>query len=139
MRVQSGFRRLQWGVALSVAALAFSNLAMAQAWPSRPITFSIPFASGSNVEVLMRAMSVEERMAEQSKKELRDIVIVDVPDPSTSQINRFYTAEFLGEARRQQSRNDIGVSARRKRHHHAHRFVRPRGLRRRDGRKRCEQ
>ena len=49
MRVQSGFRRLQWGVALSVAALAFSNLAMAQAWPSRPITFSIPFASGSNV------------------------------------------------------------------------------------------
>ncbi len=29
-----------------------------------------------------------------------DVVIVDVPDPSTSQINRFYTREFLGEVGR---------------------------------------
>jgi len=29
-----------------------------------------------------------------------DVVIVDVPDPSTSQINRFYTREFLTEVRR---------------------------------------
>lgn len=29
-----------------------------------------------------------------------DVVIADVPDPSTSQINRFYTAEFLAELRR---------------------------------------
>ena len=28
------------------------------------------------------------------------MVILDVPDPSTSQINRFYTAEFFGEVRR---------------------------------------
>jgi len=29
-----------------------------------------------------------------------DVVIVDVPDPSTSQINRFYTREFFEEAKR---------------------------------------
>ncbi len=28
-----------------------------------------------------------------------DVVIVDVPDPSTSQINRFYTRQFFGEVR----------------------------------------
>ena len=28
------------------------------------------------------------------------MVIVDVPDPSTSQINRFYTREFFAEVRR---------------------------------------
>jgi spermidine synthase len=29
-----------------------------------------------------------------------DVIIVDVPDPSTSQLNRFYTAEFFGEVKR---------------------------------------
>ncbi len=29
-----------------------------------------------------------------------DVVIVDAPEPSTSQINRFYTAEFFGEIKR---------------------------------------
>ena len=29
-----------------------------------------------------------------------DVVIVDVPDPSTSQLNRFYTREFFAEAKR---------------------------------------
>ncbi len=29
-----------------------------------------------------------------------DVVIVNVPDPSTSQLNRFYTREFFGEVRR---------------------------------------
>jgi spermidine synthase len=29
-----------------------------------------------------------------------DVVIVDTPDPSTSQLNRFYTAEFYSEVRR---------------------------------------
>ena len=29
-----------------------------------------------------------------------DVVIVDVPEPSTSQINRFYTSEFFGEVKR---------------------------------------
>ena len=28
-----------------------------------------------------------------------DVIIVDVPDPSTSQINRFYTAEFFAQAK----------------------------------------
>ena len=29
-----------------------------------------------------------------------DVVIIDVPAPSTAQLNRFYTAEFLGEVKR---------------------------------------
>ena len=29
-----------------------------------------------------------------------DVVIADVPDPSTSQLNRFYTREFFAEVRR---------------------------------------
>jgi spermidine synthase len=29
-----------------------------------------------------------------------DVVIVDVPDPGTSQLNRFYTSEFVGQVRR---------------------------------------
>lgn len=59
MQVRAIFRRMQVRVILSAAAFVFAQAALAQAWPSRPITFSIPFASGSNVEVLMRAMSVE--------------------------------------------------------------------------------
>jgi len=30
-----------------------------------------------------------------------DVILVDVPDPSTSQMNRFYTREFFAEAKRQ--------------------------------------
>ena len=36
----------------------------------------------------------------QRSRGLFDVVIVDLPDPSTSQLNRYYTAEFFGEARR---------------------------------------
>jgi spermidine synthase len=33
-------------------------------------------------------------------RERYDVVIIDVPAPSTAQLNRFYTAEFLGEVKR---------------------------------------
>ena len=33
-------------------------------------------------------------------RERFDVAIVDLPDPSTSQLNRFYTAEFFAEVRR---------------------------------------
>ncbi|MGB2824465.1 MAG: fused MFS/spermidine synthase, partial [Phycisphaerae bacterium] len=36
-----------------------------------------------------------------------DVVIVDVPDPSTFQINRFYTAEFFGHVRRVLSKGGV--------------------------------
>jgi spermidine synthase len=36
----------------------------------------------------------------QRSRALYDVAIVDLPDPSTSQLNRYYTAEFFAEARR---------------------------------------
>jgi len=35
-----------------------------------------------------------------AEAEKYDVVILDVPPPSTAQLNRFYTAEFLGEVKR---------------------------------------
>ena len=49
---------LSWLLPLVIAAVPASG-ALAQAYPSRPITLAIPFSSGSNVEILIRAMSVE--------------------------------------------------------------------------------
>ena len=40
------------------------------------------------------------RLHVKRSREQYDVVIVDVPDPSTSQINRFYTREFFAEVRR---------------------------------------
>jgi len=42
-----------------LVAMALAAEAAAQPYPNRPITLAIPFSSGSNVEVLMRAMSAE--------------------------------------------------------------------------------
>jgi len=36
-----------------------------------------------------------------------DVVILDLPDPLTAQLNRFYTAEFFAEAKRIQSANGV--------------------------------
>ncbi|MHC4398183.1 MAG: fused MFS/spermidine synthase [Planctomycetota bacterium] len=36
-----------------------------------------------------------------------DVVLVDVPDPSTSQLNRFYTREFFGEVGRRLARDGV--------------------------------
>jgi spermidine synthase len=36
-----------------------------------------------------------------------DVVIVDVPDPSTAQLNRFYTAEFQAEVKRVLSKDGV--------------------------------
>jgi len=43
------------------------------------------------------------RQAEQAY----DVIIVDVPDPSTSQINRFYTAEFFDDAKHRLSAGGV--------------------------------
>jgi spermidine synthase len=36
-----------------------------------------------------------------------DVIIVDVPDPSTAQLNRFYTVEFLAEAKQVLSKDGV--------------------------------
>lgn len=36
-----------------------------------------------------------------------DVIIVNLPDPNTAQINRFYTAEFFGDAARHLNKNGV--------------------------------
>jgi len=48
----------------------------------------------------IRVANTDGRLFIRQTDEQFDVVIVDVPEPSTSQINRFYTAEFFEEVRR---------------------------------------
>jgi len=48
----------------------------------------------------IRVVSTDGRLFIRQTDERFDVVIVDVPEPSTSQINRFYSAEFFGEVKR---------------------------------------
>lgn len=48
----------------------------------------------------IHALATDGRLHVKQTQERYDVVILDVPDPSTSQINRFYTREFFAEVRR---------------------------------------
>src|SRR5690348_16794680 len=48
---------------LAFAALAAPSLALAQGYPSRPVTFIVPYGAGGPVDVLARALSEPMRMA----------------------------------------------------------------------------
>jgi len=48
----------------------------------------------------IRVINTDGRLFVKQTSEHYDVVIVDVPAPSTAQFNRFYTAEFLGEVKR---------------------------------------
>jgi len=47
----------------------------------------------------IRVVNTDGRLFIRQTDERFDVVIVDVPEPSTSRINRFYTAEFFNEVR----------------------------------------
>lgn len=53
-----GNRRF-WMRALGLAALSFPLLAQAQAWPSKPIRFVVPFAPGGTSEIVARSVAAE--------------------------------------------------------------------------------
>ncbi|MBN1852206.1 MAG: fused MFS/spermidine synthase [Pirellulales bacterium] len=48
----------------------------------------------------IHVINTDGRLFVRKTKRRYDVVIVDVPDPSTSQLNRFYTREFFGEVHR---------------------------------------
>jgi spermidine synthase len=48
----------------------------------------------------IRIINTDGRLFLKQTRDKYDVIIVDAPDPSTAQLNRFYTAEFFGEARR---------------------------------------
>ena len=53
-------RRLFLGSGLAVAALPYGTLARAQAaWPTKPISFVVPFAPGGSSEIVARSTAVE--------------------------------------------------------------------------------
>ena len=48
----------------------------------------------------IKIINTDGRLFIKQTGEKYDVVIVDVPDPSTAQLNRFYTVEFLAEVKR---------------------------------------
>jgi len=58
------------------------------------------FLPGSLGDPRIRVINTDGRLLIKQTAERYDVVIVDVPDPATSQINRFYTLEFYGEVKR---------------------------------------
>ncbi|MBM3891026.1 MAG: hypothetical protein FJ388_18085, partial [Verrucomicrobia bacterium] len=55
----------------------------------------------------IRVVNTDGRLLVKQTTQRYDVVIVDVPDPSTSQINRFYTAEFFSEVKRILTANGV--------------------------------
>ena len=50
-------RRLLAGIPLAIGAAAIGRPAAAQAWPSKPIKFIVPYAPGGNVDVTVRLVA----------------------------------------------------------------------------------
>jgi spermidine synthase len=48
----------------------------------------------------IRVINTDGRLFVKQTTEKYDVAIIDVPAPATAQLNRFYTAEFLGEVKR---------------------------------------
>ncbi|MGO8929117.1 MAG: fused MFS/spermidine synthase [Limisphaerales bacterium] len=55
----------------------------------------------------IRVINTDGRLFVKQTQERYEVVIVDVPAPSTAQLNRFYTAEFLAEVKRVLAKDGI--------------------------------
>lgn len=52
-------------------------------------------------------ISKDARLFVKGTKQDYDVVIIDLPDPSTAQINRFYTIEFFRELKEKLNKNAV--------------------------------
>jgi spermidine synthase len=64
------------------------------------ITVGRRFLAESFSDPRIRVVNTDGRLFVKHTQERFDVVIVDMPPPSTSQINRFFTSEFFGEVKR---------------------------------------
>ena len=64
------------------------------------ITAGRRFLPGNLADPRIRTVAADGRRFVQQTREQFDVVIIDVPDPTTAQLNRFYTAEFFAEVHR---------------------------------------
>jgi spermidine synthase len=64
------------------------------------ITVGRRFLPASLADPRIRVLNTDGRLFVKRTRETFDVVIVDVPPPSTSQINRFFTSEFFDEVKR---------------------------------------
>ena len=55
----------------------------------------------------IRVINTDGRLFVKQTPERYDVAIIDVPAPATAQLNRFYTAEFLGEVKRVLAREGV--------------------------------
>jgi spermidine synthase len=55
----------------------------------------------------IRVANTDGRLFVKQTREKYDVAIIDVPAPATAQLNRFYTAEFLGEVKRVLARDGV--------------------------------
>ena len=55
----------------------------------------------------IKIINTDGRLFVRQTGERYDVIIVDVPEPSTAQLNRFFTVEFFGEVKRALSSNGV--------------------------------
>jgi len=55
----------------------------------------------------LRTLTADGRQVVQRSRALFDVIIIDLTDPMTAQLNRFYTAEFLAEAKQALTPNGV--------------------------------
>ncbi len=58
------------------------------------------YAPGNLADSRIRVINTDGRLFVKQSHQRYDVVIADLPDPSTSQINRFYTIQFFQEVKR---------------------------------------
>lgn len=73
-----------------------------------PVIISLGKKYTTNLEdKRIKIINQDGRLFVKQTKEKYDIVIIDLPDPNTAQVNRFYTIEFLKELKKKLNRDAV--------------------------------